>query len=291
MSFGITPYEFVQQVYYAQEKVLLDFHPTDDKYKEVLVEANLVLQELQGTEDWTWLRDRLELGPCFGGPRHIPEFQLPEWVYKPSTLHHDSVKLYRAYPHCCCHGHHHMPYHGGHYDIANYIQVPIASAGDNQWKKEQQFTEIGVIHVPDFKLRAVCIGNTLTFNRRLTPYESPRIAVCDVQRRIREFHICTPYCKGKDPSQAISYALDSNGKWVNPCAKIEDRMLTEIPDPNYVIMATAARHAEGSPPAQARIQTLQDQAIRILSTMRSNDASATDSDYLDWDIPGYVEIV
>ena len=51
MSEGIRPYDFVQQVYYAQEKVILDFWPDDDKYKEVLFEANLILQELH-----TWER-------------------------------------------------------------------------------------------------------------------------------------------------------------------------------------------------------------------------------------------
>jgi len=291
MSFGITPYDFVQQVYYAQEKVLLDFWPTDDKYKEVLTEANLVLQELQGTEDWTWLRDKLVLGPCFHHKGQIPEFELPPWVYKPSTLHHDSIKLYKAYPGCHCHHHNHEWYDDGHYNVMDYIQVPIASAGDNQWRKEYLFTSNGAIHVNDPKLRAVCIGNTITFNRRLNPFESKRIAVIDVQRRIEEFHICTPYCKGKNPDQAISYERDNDGKWINPCAKIEERALVEVPDPNYVILATAARHAEGSPPASGRIQSLQDQAVRLLSAMRQNDASATDADYLEWDIPGYIEIV
>ena len=65
MSEGLTTYDFVQQVYYAQEKVILDFWPDDDKFKEVLFEANLILQELQNSEDWTWLREQLVLGPCF----------------------------------------------------------------------------------------------------------------------------------------------------------------------------------------------------------------------------------
>ena len=68
-------------------------------------------------------------------------------------------------------------------------------------------------------------------------------------------------------------------------------MLTEIPDPNYVIMATAARHAEGSPPALARVAGLQDAALKIMSAMRQNDASATDADYQDWQPLGYVEVI
>jgi len=290
MSAGMTPYEFVRQVYYMQEKVLLDFWPSDDKYKEVIVEANLVLQELQNAEDWTWLRDRLELGPCTAPFGQIPEFHLPEWVYKVSTLNHDSVKLYRMHPHCHCSHPMHMWYEDGHYSLGDYIQVPIASAGDNQWRKELQFDINGRIHVPDRKLRAAVIGDVLTFNRQLTPNEAHRIAVVDVQRRIRQLHVCDDFCKGAD-GNAVDYTLNSDGSWKNPCARIEDRVFTEIPDPNYVVIATAARHAEGSPPAQARIQTLVDASQKILSAMRQNDASATDSDYLEWDVPGYIEIV
>ena len=56
MSFGLTPYEFVQQVYYAQEKVILDFRPDDDKYKEVLkllknAEAMTSLQRSSGASE------------------------------------------------------------------------------------------------------------------------------------------------------------------------------------------------------------------------------------------------
>ena len=104
-------------------------------------------------------------------------------------------------------------------------------------------------------------------------------------------HICNDFCKGVDPESPIDYSLDENGKWVNPCAKIEKRALIEIPDPNYVVMATAARHAEGSPPALARVAGLQDAAQKILSAMRQNDAAATEADYQDWDIPGYVEVI
>ena len=49
--------DFVQQVYYAMYKVRLDvrydaalpeaFHANTDKFKEVIFEANFVLQELQ----------------------------------------------------------------------------------------------------------------------------------------------------------------------------------------------------------------------------------------------------
>lgn len=293
MSKGIKPYDFVQQVYYAQEKVVLDFWPTDDKYKEVLFEANLLLQELQSQEDWNWLRERIVLGDTHHKPNEIPEYKLPDWVYKHSTLYDDTIKLYRKMPpHHHCNGYCQCgEYDGMKFNMRDFIEVPFASVGDNQHRKDKLMTERGVIHVWDPKLRAVRIGDIITFNRMFVPFEECRVAVMDVQRQIKQFHICNDFCKGVDPEQSISYELDEHGNFINPCAKIEPVMLTEIPDPNYVVIATAARHAEGSPPAAARVQSLNDQAQRILSAMRQNDAAATDADYAEWDIPGYVQIV
>ena len=291
MSYGITPREFVKQVYYMQEKVLLDFWPTDDKYKEVLYEANLVLQELQNAEDWTWLREQIVLGDCMDHPGSIPEFQLPPWVYKASTLNHDGVKLYRPRFHHRCHGGcGDCDSHDICFDQRSVIIVPIASSGDNQYRKERLDNFFGQIHLTDRKLRAVIEGDVVTFTRPLYPFEGRRIAVLDVQRRIHEAHICNESCRGRD-GNAVDYTLDENGNWRNPCSKIERRLFTEIPDPNYVVLATAARHAEGSPPAQAKIQGLNDAALRVLSAMRQNDAAATDADYADWEVPGYFEVV
>ena len=287
MSFGLTPRDFVQQVYYAQEKVVLDFYPTDDKYKEVLFEANLVLQELQNVEDWTWLRERLVLGSCHHHHNEIPEFLLPEWVYKPSTLYHDSLKLYPP-EHHCHHGHCCDP---DEYRVHNFIEVPIASTGDNQWRKKFQITDFGQINLRDHRLRAIKVGNLVTFNRPLLPHEEHRVAVLDVQRRLLPLHICNEGCTvGRNPDSPIDYTLDAQGNWTNPCKHIEPVVFTEMPDPNYMVMQTAARHAEGSPPAQSRIQGLTDAAQRILSAMRQNDASATDADYYEVEVPGYVEV-
>lgn len=290
MSWGMTPYDFVQQVFYAQEKVLLDFWPTDDKYKEVLVEANLVLQELQKEEDWTWLRERLVLGSVDrrGGAGEIPEFRLPDWVYKVSTLHDDCVRLMAARHsahHCHCH-------HDVELDEYDFIEVPYGSPGRlNGRTMRQRFGPM--VNVPDMSLTASVVGNNiLTFSRPLSPWESTnRFAVCDVQRRIRPIHICGPKCRGVDPDEEISYELDEDGNWKNPCAEIEDSILDVIPDPNYVVVRTAALHAEGSPPAQARVQTLTDNAQKLLSAMRQNDSSATDSDYLDWDPLWHVDVI
>lgn len=281
MSYGLTPYDFVQQVYYAQEKVLLDFHPDDDKYKEVLMEANLVLQELQKEEDWTWLRERLILGsvaPLHKGDKTIPEFELPDWVYKVSTLHNDCVRL-----------HHHMKCRRGNYlacsdcpgldrciDQVDFIEVPFASTGYAHHHGRQAWDHYLATNPPEVELKAITVGNVVTFNRPLLPWERDRIAVVDVQRRIGQLHICTPDCP-----------RDENGR----CTLIEDRVFTEIPDPNYVVIKTAAYHAEGSPPAAARAGTLNDQAQKLLSAMRQNDTAATDADMMDWEIPGYFQVV
>lgn len=291
-SKGMKPYDFVQQVYYAQEKVILDFVPSDDKYREVLFEANLILQELQNVEDWTWLREKLILGPCHHLPGAMPEWKLPDWVYKVSTCNHDCIRLMRPvamHHHSVPHIHRFIPYEGMYLDQRNYIDVPIASVGDNQYRMEQDVTGFGAVQWPDGQLRAIKVGDVLTFNRPLTPFEQNFIATVDVQRRIPLIHVCDGNCETED-GDIFDYHITEDHGFENPCKKIEDRILVDIPDPNYVVMATAARHAEGSPPALARVAGLQDAAQRILSAMRQNDAAATDSDYQDWDVPGYVSV-
>lgn len=291
-SKGMKPYDFVQQVYYAQEKVILDFVPYDDKYREVLFEANLILQEIQNIEDWTWLREKLILGPCHGFPGSIPEWTLPDWVYKVSACNHDCLRLMKPIA-----LHHHavddvcrfLPYSGMYLDQKHYIDVPIASTGDNQYRKEQLVTSFGAVHWPDHQLCAIRIGNTITFNRPLTPFEQQFVATIDVQRRLPLIHVCDETCVTAD-GNAFDYDITEDHGYENPCKKIEDRILVDIPDPNYVVMATAARHAEGSPPALARVAGLQDAAQRIMSQMRQNDSLATDSDWQDWDVPGFVSV-
>ena len=293
MSAGISPYDFVQQVYYMQEKTLLDFWPNDDKYREVLVEANLVLQELEAVEDWTWLRETIVLGHCSGIMNEIVQFQLPEDVYKLSTLNHDFIRLHPILESTTNQDTGETEYI---LDEMHYIPVPIASSGDHHWNREKQVNWIAINHIHDWQLRAVVQGDTIALNRPLTAHESNMVLVADVQKHIKPFHVCNMYCEadnyttqGNVPSTTPAYGPD--GVWPHPCKKIDNVYLTEIPDPNYVIMATAARHAEGSPPALARIAGLQDAAQRILSQMRQNDASATDSDYIEWDVPGYIEVI
>lgn len=264
----MTPYEFVQQVYYAQEKVVLDFHPDDDKYKEVLLEGNLVIQELQKEEDWTWLRQRLVLGPVDHLPDHnvhdIPEFELPDWVYHPAMQYDDGLEL-------------HLVDHHGHINEWHYITIPWVSAGSIHKRHQGDMSHAGDINYTMKPLGAVFFGNTVTFNRPLTFGERHhKIAVTDVIKRMPLLHVCDSNCP-----------RDDNGN----CKLIEKRIFADIPDPSYMVLRTAALHAAGSPPAAPRAMDLADQAQKLLSSMRANDAAATAPDTLHHNTPGWISVI
>ena len=79
MSRGLTIADFVQQVLYAMYKVRLDvdaskegsFHSKSDKFKEIVMEGNFVLQEFQKEQDWHFLRERWMMGPAVNPPHGI----------------------------------------------------------------------------------------------------------------------------------------------------------------------------------------------------------------------------
>jgi hypothetical protein len=198
------------------------------------------------------------LGPChdFHRPGEIPEFKLPDWVYKPSTLFNDCVLLYAGNEH--------------HLHNNAYLVAPWASKGVRRHPRKM-IGSLPFNDVIDHDLHAVNIGDIVTFNRPLRGDEKRRIAVTDVQRRIKLFHVCGSDCE-------------------DDCELAEELMLTEIPDPNYVIMRTAALHAEGSPPAQGRVSGLQDNAQKLLSAMRQNDAAATSPDTVEWEPLNFIKV-
>lgn len=269
---SMTLEEFVREVYYIQEKVLLDFNYWDDKAREVIQELRLVLQELQKEEDWLWLRERLVLGPCDDHGRHgsIPEFALPEWVYKPSSLHDDSVRLYRTRG-------------NGTLVERDYLVAPWTTAGEANHPHREWYTEFGAVNVPERDLFALNLAGTVTFNRPLTADERRRVAVTDVQREIRLPEI---------PPRADEYEKadeKQRAKWDHYYR--EEQWLSEIPEPNYVTTRTAALHCVGSPVAQMRMQDLTDNAQKLLSAMREANAMATAPNHVDWEIPGWVSVV
>ena len=272
MSAGIQPQDFVQQVYYAQEKVLLDFWPSDDKYREVITEANFVLQELQKEEDWSWLRESVVLGETTD--KGINTFVYDdEAYYKPATLYQDSVRLY-------------LKDQDGKPIPDRYIRVPLVSGGSRYGVRNMEYDGLSIVNIPNVALKAVVYGNQITFNRPFTHYEQDRIVVSDFIMRLQKLHVCNDDCTDKD-GNTPSYTDDD----YRPCSKIEKRVFVEIPDPYYMIIRTAALHAEGSPSAQGRLASLQDQAMKMLSAMRENNAAATDSDYLEWDVPGFLDLI
>lgn len=327
MSKGISPIEFVRQVYYAQEKVYLDFVPTDDKYKEVLLEANFVLQELQKEEDWNWLRSQQILGVTKPDMRCLP---VPDDFYKVSTQFNDALRLYAHKPRCrdgnCPnYGHHdgetwpeevngetvlrHFDWNvctGDCFDRAPFILVPWTHIGWQNDHAQRQMSYVTRPNVGDITVGATVVndgyGEKIVFSRPLALPEIDKVALLQYQRLIEQFHVCNDSCHAvpyqvPDPqhpgqtieSTEISYDPDN---W-HPCSELVDSngnpkmMLTEVPDPFYVIIRTAQYHAEGSPPAQGRIAGLQDQAMKMLSAMRENNHSATQVDFIPSWNPGY----
>lgn len=345
MSAGINPYDFVQQVYYLQEKVILDFFPTDDKYKEVLMEANHVLQELQKEEDWLWLREEVPIG--FTGCPTPDKSDLSfvwdtEKYYKPSTLYGDCVRLHHGSPV--------FKYTDSTGTIAEAKYVagkdwtnPIRNIEtwadksdiegydtktlDNfEWCKHKMlrvpFVSAGYMHniphsqmgfgynydVENVSLGAISTNNVIRFNRPLVPREFNKVVLVDMQRRLQPFHICHPHCQGVKPDKEISYYP---GVDYNPCSELvayeldEDGNLQpvlegamykwktlyqEIPDINWLVTRTAALRADSSPMAQARAAGLQDQALKLMSAMRENNAAATTPDWVERQDPFVFEV-
>ena len=461
MSAGLTPYEFVKQVYYCQEKVLLDWQPDNDKYQEVLMEGNLVLQELEKAEDWLWLRQDQQLGyiPKFKDVKdQILRFPVPEGGMKPSRLYNDMIRLHK--------------YHKtGVTDTSTPISAPVPTytesvtrstllvptratddplemrAADNPYAFEVCYRFSRNIGSPvTVRIPAGLVNNKYLFRvssgcqvygkikwyvtvdgaiiegwawddveeqaepvfGSATPWPStdmPEYAIeCTLPVGTREFsvgvelsftdanlhpadtvivsipsHLFLPsdlpltqqFIKSQ-VKQALDAVLPSDTTqyvrlcpsvyrrvpwlsagylhhdhtlqahvdlpmintnvvdlgavlvqdevvftrplmpgecdkivmcdWQMPITKFtlgdytdtynhETRLLTEIPDPNYVVWQTAARHAQGSPPAADRAMELGQAAQRILSGMRQDNAEATMPDYIPRDYPWVFEVV
>lgn len=264
--------DLVRQVYYTQEKVILDFHYYDDKFREVIMECNLVLQELQKEEDWLWLRERLVLGPCadFLGDHGIPEFRMPDWVYKPSGLHDDGVRLYDV-DRC------------GNINEMNYLLAPWAAAGEINHPQTMWYDTAGAFNLRDQDLEAVSFGGLVTFNRPLNRSERRRLAVTDVQREIDLVDLPPRHDEWESASN------DQKGKWDEYYTK--RKFFSDIPDPNYLVFRIAALHCVGSPVAMMRQQDLTDSAQKLLSAMREANSMATRPSRVKYEIPGFLNFL
>lgn len=260
MSRGLTIADLVQQVLYSIYKVRLDvtdgvegsFHCKSDKFKEVVMEANLVLQELQKEQDWSFLRDRWEIGEARNPHHGIQEVPIPPEAYKVCTGYGDAVRL-----------HHH----------GLLTQVPFEEARTGNRRHVEMFDQWGRLNVDAGGQRAFVARNMLTFNRPWHPGEQGGHLETDVIRYIEPLHICDDSCE--------DHCLHA----------YEDRVLTWLPDPYYVIVRTAARRAEGDPSVTERVQSLTDEGSKILSAMRENDSAHTIPDTYDTAVLGYVSVL
>lgn len=260
MSRGLTIAEFVQQVLYSIYKVRLDvdeslegsFHCKSDKFKEVVMEANLMLQEFQKEQDWNFLRDRWEMGISHndGG---IQEFTLPDDVYKVCTGYGDAVRLHR-----------------GPYQVK---QIPWEEARTGNKPRINMFDSFGELNTVDWDVRAFFVGDTITFSRPWTMAEEGHLVETDVIRYIEPLHICDNSCPDHCP-QAYD---EVHFKW--------------MPDPLYFILKTAAGRAAADPSASDMAQSLTDQAQKVLSSIRENDSSHTTPDQFDTVELGYLEVL
>lgn len=263
MARVLTIADLVQQVYHAIYGVRLDvttgvegaFHSNSDKFKEVVMEANNVIQSLQKDQDWNWLRDRWEMGHAHHG---IMEFTLPEDVYKPCTGYGDAVRL---------HTHHGL------------IQIPWTSPRmGNKWQRRMYDPVNGEYNTVNYENQAFLVGRDVCFKRPFRGPELHGMLETDVIREMPLLHICDDSCyEGTNPP---------------PCKlAYETPILTEVPDPLYVIYQVASQRAELDPSATDRVQPLADRAKQILSAMRENDSAHTVPEYFDTEPLGFIEVI
>jgi len=266
MSRGLTIADLVQQVLYAIYKVRLDvsdseegmFHCHSDKFKEIVMEANFVLQEFQKEQDWNFLRDRWEMGRAVNPPHgEIQEIEIPDEVYKLCTGYGDAIRLHHNHP-------------GMSRRVSN---IPIEEARTGNRRYVEMFDEWGEMNVDKMEQRAFTVGGILTFNRRWLGSEIGGRLETDVIRYIEPLHICDSSCPEHCPHA------------------YEDRILTWLPDPYYIVVRTAAKRAEADPSVTERVQSLTDEGSKLLSAMRENDSAHTTTDTYETTTLGYVSVL
>ena len=171
MSRGMTIADFVQQVYYAMYKVRLDviqgvegsYHSKSNKFKEVVMEANFMLQEFQKEQDWNFLRERWDIGFARNPHHAIQEFKIPEGVYKVCTGYNDAVRL--------------------HYTPTSVLQIPYASPRSGNHAAYEMYDDLGFLNVDKNLQRAFVVGDTLTFFTGEVPEEGCAAASTHVEIR------------------------------------------------------------------------------------------------------------
>lgn len=267
MSRGITIADLVQQVLYLMYRVRLDvdaskegsYHSKSDRFKEVVMEANFVLQEFQKEQDWQFLRDRWDMGYAKNPRDSIQEFVLPEDVYKVCTGYNDAVRAHAFLQ--------------GKMNPLPSIQIPFDEARSGNRQVYDMFDQSGAMNVNKEEQRAFTVGEVVTFNRPWKPSEEGLLLETDVIRYIEPLHICDDDCPDNCP---LAY---------------EERQFTWLPDPYYIVVRTAARRAVADPSCSDVSQQLTDEATKFLSAMRENDSAHTTTDTYETSVLGYIPIL
>lgn len=261
MSRGLTIADLVQQVLYAQYKVRLDvdpslegsYHCKSDKFKEIVMEANFVLQEFQKEQDWNFLRERWDIGFARNPHYGIQEFKIPEGVYKLCTGYNDAVRL--------------------HVGQGFVLPIPFDSPRSGNHAAIEMFDDFGRANVDNDFQRAFVVGDTLSFYRRWKPGEIGRYLETDVIRYIEPLHICDSSC-------------------ANRCSRAYDEVQFEwMPDPYYFVVRTAARRALADPSLSDIVQPLTDEASKFLSAIRENDSAHTNLDTYETSALGFISVL
>lgn len=259
-SRGLTIADLVQQVLYAIYKVRLDvdaslegaYHSKSDKFKEIVMEANFVLQEFQKDQDWNFLRERWEIGFAHNEHNAPCEFQIPEGVYKVCTGYGDAVRWHKG---------------------AHTMQIPFEEARTGNRRYLSMFDEIGRLNIDKNEQTAFMVGDTLSFNRPWYGWENGGFLETDVISRIEPLHICDSSCEDNCPKA------------------YEDVLFKWMPDPYYFIVRIAAKRAEADPSCSERAQSLADEATKLMSAIKENDSAHTTTDAYDTCTLGYVSVL
>lgn len=262
MSRGMTIADLVQQVLYAMYKVRLDvdaskegsFHSKSDKFKEIVMEANFMLQEFQKEQDWNFLRERWVIGHAHNFPhRMTQEFEIPEGIYKLCTGYNDAIRL-----------------HYGHHGV---MQIPFDSPRSGNHNAIDMYDEYGFLNVDKNKQRAFVVGDTLTFYRPWLPNEVGHLLETDVISYIDPLHICDDDCPDNCPKA------------------YEEVLFKWMPDPYYFVLKTAARRALADPSCAEVAQSLADEASKFLSGVRENDSAHTNLDTYETNTIGFISVL
>lgn len=260
MSRGLTIAEFVQQVLYAMYKVRLDvdaslegsFHSKSDKFKEIVMEANFMLQEFQKEQDWNFLREKWDIGFAENHHRHIQEFKIPDGIYRICTGYNDAIRAHRG---------------------SHVMHIPFDVPRSGNHNAIEMFDEFGTANVDVNKQRAFIVGDTLTFYRPWNSLERGAFLETDVMRYIEPLHICDSSCEDNCPHA------------------YEEKQFTWMPDPYYFVVKTAARRALADPSCADIQQSLADEASKFLSAVRENDTAHNNLDTYETSVLGYISVM